>query len=113
MDTPFRTYSAYEKELLVDVPLNGEALKKAVVKHHGNFGHTLGRIRHITVMIRIKICFIEYFLGTLIVAPILPVFQGLKSCIHFLIQITIRLYSIYQIIIMGLISSGQCGVETR
>ena len=30
--------------------LTGHALKKAEIEYHGNFGHTLGRIQHITLM---------------------------------------------------------------
>ena len=37
----FRTDSAYEKELLDELPLTGHDLHKAEVKNHRKFGRTL------------------------------------------------------------------------
>ena len=47
VDTPFRTDSSYEKELLAALPLTGHDLHKAEMEYHGKFVHTLGRIQHI------------------------------------------------------------------
>ena len=49
-DTPFWTYSSYEKELLAALILTGHALHKAEMEYHGKFGHKLGRIQHISNM---------------------------------------------------------------
>ena len=54
-DTPFRTESSYEKELLDALPLKGHALHKVEMEYHGKFGHTLGRIQHIALMSRIDL----------------------------------------------------------
>ena len=72
VDTPFRTDSSYEKELLADLPLTGHALQKAEMEYHGNFGHTLGRIQHIALMSRIDLCYATCRLATQTVAPTLP-----------------------------------------
>ena len=36
-DTPFRTDSSYEKELLDALPLTGHALQKSEMEYHGKF----------------------------------------------------------------------------
>ena len=41
VDTPFRTDSSYEKELLAVLPLTGHALHKSEMEYHGKFGHTI------------------------------------------------------------------------
>ena len=50
VDTPFRTDYSYEKELLAALPLTRHALHKAEMEYHRKFGHTLGRIEHISLM---------------------------------------------------------------
>ena len=45
IDTPFRTYSTYEKKMIAAVPLTGNSLQKEENEYHGKFGHTLGRIK--------------------------------------------------------------------
>ena len=55
-DTPFWTDSAYEKELLAALPLTGHVLHKAEMEYHGKFGHTIGRIQHISLMSIIYLC---------------------------------------------------------
>ena len=47
-------------------------------------GHTLRRIEHIALMIRIGICCIICCIETQTVAPILPVFQGIKHFVQYL-----------------------------
>ena len=44
VDTPFRTDSSYEKELLAALLLTGHSLQKAEMEYHGKFGHTLARL---------------------------------------------------------------------
>ena len=51
--TPFSTDSTYEKELMAALSLTGDALHKSEMEYHGKFGHTLGRIQQIALMIRI------------------------------------------------------------
>ena len=57
VDTPFRTDSLYEKELLAALLLTGHAFKKAEMEYHGKFGHTLVRIQHISLVSRIELCY--------------------------------------------------------
>ena len=49
-DTPFRTYSTYEKELMAALPITWNALHKSEMEYNGKFIHTLGRIQHIALM---------------------------------------------------------------
>ena len=78
IDTPFHTYSTYEKKIIAEVPLTGNSLQKEEKKYHGKFGHTLGRIKKIATMSIIDTCYIEFFLRTQTVTPTLPGFQCLK-----------------------------------
>ena len=55
VDTTFRTDSEYEKELISALPLTGHSLHKAEMEYQGKFGHTLGKIQHISIMSRIDI----------------------------------------------------------
>ena len=55
VDTPFGTDSAYEKWLMAALLLTGHALHKAEMEYYGKFGHNIGRIQHIDLMIRIYI----------------------------------------------------------
>ena len=55
IDTPFRTDSSQENELLSAIPLTGHALHKSEMEYHGTFGHTLGRIQHTALMSRTNI----------------------------------------------------------
>ena len=81
VDTPFRTDSSYEKELLAALTLIGHALHKAEIEYHGKFGHTLGRIQHIALMSRIDLFYATCSLATKNVAPTLPGFKGIKRCV--------------------------------
>ena len=51
------------------------------MEYHGKFEHTIGRIQHIYIMIRIDIFYTVFYLGTQNMAPTLPILQGLKCCI--------------------------------
>ena len=64
--------------------LTGNALHKAEVEYHGNFGHTIGRIQHISLMIRIDLCYATCYLAPKYVASTLPVFQGINSGVQYL-----------------------------
>ena len=44
-----------KKELMDAIPLTINALHKAEIEYHGKFGHTLGRIQHIALVIIIDI----------------------------------------------------------
>ena len=54
------------------------------MEYHGKFGHTLGRIQHIALMIRIDILNSTCHLANQTVAPTLPGFQGIKRCVQYL-----------------------------
>ena len=84
VDTPFRTDSAYEKELMAALPLTGHALNKAEMDYHGKFVHTLGRIQHISLMSRIDICCKTFRPATQTVALTLPGFQVIKLCVQYM-----------------------------
>ena len=64
--------------------LTGHALHNAEMEYHGKFGHTLGRIQHISLMSRIDLCYATCCLATQTVAPILLGFQGIKRCVQYL-----------------------------
>ena len=66
------------------LPLEGNELHKEEMEYHGKFGHTIRRIQHIAIMIRIDICYETYRLATQTVAPTLPGFQGTKRCFQYL-----------------------------
>ena len=63
--------------------LTGNYFPKEEMEYHGKFGHTLGRIQHISNMIRIEIFYTVCHLGTQTVAPTLTGFQGIKRCIQY------------------------------
>ena len=84
VDTPLRTDSSYEKELLAALPLTGHVIYKAEMEYHRKFGHTLGRIQQIALMSRIDLCYATCRLATQTVAPTLPGFQGIKQCVKYL-----------------------------
>ena len=84
VDTSFCTDSSYEMELLAALPLSVHALHKVEIEYHGKFGHTLGRIKHISLMSRIDLCYATYCLATQTVAPTLPGFQVIKRCVQYL-----------------------------
>ena len=41
------------------IPLTGHALHKVEMEYHGDFGHNIGRIKHIARMSRIGICYLS------------------------------------------------------
>ena len=54
------------------------------MEYHGKLGHTLGRIQHIDIMIRINLCYATCRLATQNVAPTLPSFQCIKHFVQYL-----------------------------
>ena len=54
------------------------------MEYRVKFGHTLGRIQHIALMIIIDLCYATCRLATQTVAPTLPVFQVIKLCVQYL-----------------------------
>ena len=66
------------------VTLTVNALYKTEMEYHGKFGHTLDQIQHISIMIRIVICYTVYCMVKKTVTPTLPGLQGLKHCIQYL-----------------------------
>ena len=83
-DTTFSTGYTYEKYLMAELPLTGNALRKAEMEHHGKFGHTLGRIQQIYLMNIIDICYETCHLATQTLAPTLPGFQCIKLCVRYM-----------------------------
>ena len=70
------------------------------MEYHGNFGHTLGRIQKIALIIRIQICYTYCCLATHNVEPTLPGFQGLKTFIQYLASKYHNPYFILPILMM-------------
>ena len=66
------------------LPLPKNALHKEELEYHGKFGHTLGNIQYIAIMIIIDHCYSTCCLDTQTVAPTLPGFQGIKHCVQYL-----------------------------
>ena len=66
------------------LPLTGHALRKAEIEYHGKFGHALGKIQHIALIVRIDLCYATFCLATQTVAPTLSDFQGIKRCVKYL-----------------------------
>ena len=72
IDTPFRTYYTYEKELMACLLLTIYDFHKAEIEYHGKFGHTLVQIHYIAPMSIIDIDCTSCCLATQIVIPTLP-----------------------------------------
>ena len=64
--------------------LTVNVLRKSEMEYHGKFGHNLGFIQHIAIMIIIDIFYTACHLGNQTVAPTFPGFQGLKRCIQYM-----------------------------
>ena len=56
------------------IRLTGNSLHKAEMENHIKFGHTIGWIQHIDLMIRIDICCTTCCLENQTVAPTIPGF---------------------------------------
>ena len=54
------------------------------MEYNGKFEHTLGRIQHISIIIRIELCYATYHLDTQIMAPNIPGYQGIKRCVKYM-----------------------------
>ena len=84
VDTPFSTYYTYEKELMSALTLTVNALHKAEIEDCGKFEYNLGRMQHISIIIRVDICYATCRLKTQTVAPTLPGFQVINICVQYL-----------------------------
>ena len=56
------------------------------MEYHGKFGHTLGRIHHITLPIRIDLYYETYRLAAQTMALTLPCFQGIKRYVQYMLS---------------------------
>ena len=95
------------------LPLTGNALHNAEMEYFGKFGHTLGRIQHIALMIIIYICYATCRLANQTVAPTLPGLKGIKRCVKYLASHPHKPIFIFIIIMMDQISSGLHGVGIK
>ena len=84
VDTPFRIDSSYEKVFLAALTLIGYAFHTTEMKYYEKFGHTIGMIKHISLMIIINLCYATCRLDTQTMALTLPGFQGIKQCVQYL-----------------------------
>ena len=82
--TPFQTYPKYENQQMDEFPLTGNSLQQAEMEYNVRCVHNIRRIHHIEMIIRIKICYISFHLGTQTLAYTLPGFQCPKRCIQHL-----------------------------
>ena len=76
--TPFRKDCTHEKEIMDALLLTGMAPHKSEMEYNGKVGHTIGRIQHIYIMIRIDIFHTACHLETQTAAPNITGFQGFK-----------------------------------
>ena len=53
--TPFRTGSEYKRDFIAAITMMGDYLQIYDHGYHGKFGHTIGMIKHIAIVIRIEI----------------------------------------------------------
>ena len=83
VDTTFRGKYTYKKYLMAAIPLIGKTFHKAEMEYHGKFGHTIGRIQHISLMSIIDICYATCDIATQTVAPTIPVFQVIKRYVQY------------------------------
>ena len=83
------------------------------MEYHVKFGHTLGRIQHISIMSIIDLCYETCRLATQTVVPALPGLQGIKRCVQYLASHPHKPIFILIILMMDKISSGLHGVEIK
>ena len=89
---------------MASLPLTGHALQKAEMEYNGKFGHTLGRIQHISLMSRIDLCYTTCCLETQTVAPTLPGFKGIKRRVQYLASHPHKTLFLFTALYMHLIS---------
>ena len=77
-DTPFSTDYTHEKDIMEELPLTVDNLRKAEMEYYGKFEHNFGKIQHISLMSIIYIFYTYCSLSTENMAPTLPGFQGIK-----------------------------------
>ena len=81
--------------------------------YHGKFGHTLGRIQHIALMIRIDLCYATFRLANQTVAPNLLGLQGTKLYVQYLASHPHKPIFILLIIMMDKMLSDLHGVGIK
>ena len=69
---------------MVELPLTVNALHNLEMEYHGQIGHTLRRIQHISLTSRIDICYATCSKDTQNVVPNLHGFQVVKWCVQYL-----------------------------
>ena len=84
VNTPFWTDSTYCQEIMDEVALTRNALRKVDIGYCGNFGHNFGRIQQIDFMRIVDTFYTAFCLVTQTVVHTLPDFQGFKHCIRYL-----------------------------
>ena len=70
-------------ELMAEISLTGNVLHKAENEYHGKFGHTIGRIQHIAIMIIIDTCYTTCHLENQTVAPTIHGLRGINICVQY------------------------------
>ena len=63
-----------KKEIMASLTLTRNAPHNVEMKYHEKFGHTVGRIKQIALMIRIDVCYATCSIETQTLAPTLPGF---------------------------------------
>ena len=83
------------------------------MEYHGKFGHTLGRIQHISLMSRIDICYATCRLETQTVAPTLHGFQVIKRCVQYLASHPHKPIFFVLTLMIDKMASGSQGLEIK
>ena len=82
--TPFRTDSAYEVELLEDLPATPSQLESLIKRYRGTYPEILGQLMHVYVWSRLELGFALTRLGRHTQGPSAAAFAGLYRVIRFL-----------------------------
>ena len=69
---------------MAELTLTVNSLHKEEMECHGKFGHTLGRIQHISLMSRIDIFYATCRIAPQTVTPTLPGFQVINHCVKYM-----------------------------
>ena len=100
--TPFHTNSKYDKDIMYGIPLMVNSLQKYELDYNRTFGHNIGQIQNIGIMIRIYICHMVCWLVTNTVDVRSLDFNLSKVVYLFLLTIITNLSSINIIFMMDL-----------
>ena len=83
------------------------------MEYNGKCGHHIGKIKHISIISIIDICYTSCCLSTQTVAPTLPGFQDIKCCIQYLASHPHKSIFILIIIMLDQMSSDLHGVGIK